>query len=87
MKFFWVSERRLKKLKPPFSLDKPMWSHFHRVYFAVFSLNLGKITETGWVKQWKHNNIYINSGLVHTKYLVFSLVRDYHQISNIKQIR
>ena len=58
-----------------------MWYHLQGVSFPEFSLHLGKITGTKPMKQWQHNNVYINSGLAHTKYLIFFLVRDHHQIS------
>ena len=47
----WVSERRLKPLKP-ISSPVSLWYHFHWLCFAEFSLHLEKITETGKVKQW-----------------------------------
>ena len=48
----WESERHLKPLKSPFGLGRPMWYYFHGVFFAEFSLHLGKITGTKPVKQW-----------------------------------
>ena len=41
----WESERRLKPLKPPFSLGRPIWYLFQKVFFAEFGFHLGKIRE------------------------------------------
>ena len=60
------SERYLKPLKPPFNLGRPMCYLFHGVFIAQFSLHIGQITGNEQVKQC--NNIYVNSGLAHTKY-------------------
>ena len=48
----WELERCLKPLKSLFSLGRPKWYHFHGVFFAEFSLHLGKITGTERMKQW-----------------------------------
>ena len=46
----WELERYLKPLKPSFSVGMPMWHYFHGVFFAEFSLHLGKIMGTERVK-------------------------------------
>ena len=40
-----------KRASPPFSLGRPIWYHFHGIFFPEFSLHLGTINETEQVKQ------------------------------------
>ena len=50
-RIIWESKRRLKPLKPPFSLGKLVWYHFHGLFFVEFSFHLGEIMRTERVKQ------------------------------------